>query len=385
MSQKKIAIFGSTGSIGTQALEVIAANTDKFSVEVLTAQTNDELLVEQAVKFKPNIVVIGDEKKYTKVKEALSGTDVKVFAGETALEEVAAMNVYDLMLAAIVGYAGLKPTLQALENSKPVALANKETLVVAGDIVMQKALEKRVAVIPVDSEHSAIFQCLVGETRNRIEKVILTASGGPFRGKKPNFLVNVKRDHALQHPNWTMGAKITIDSATLMNKGLEMIEARWLFNLKPEQIQVIVHPQSIIHSMVQFEDGSIKAQMGMPDMKLPIQYALSFPQRIPNSFPRLNFRNVATLNFEEPDLKTFRNLGLAIEALNKGGNMACILNAANEIAVYAFLRNRIGFLDMTEVVEQTMSKITFIEKPTLEEYFESDGEARNFAASLIQM
>ncbi len=385
MSQKRIAIFGSTGSIGTQALEVIAANMDKFSVEVLTAQTNDELLVEQAMKFNPNVVVIGDEKKYNKVKEALAGTDVKVFAGEAALEEVAAMNIYDLMLAAIVGYAGLKPTLQAIENRKTVALANKETLVVAGDIVMQKALENRVAVIPVDSEHSAIFQCLVGETRNKIEKIILTASGGPFRGKKPNFLVNVKRDHALQHPNWTMGAKITIDSATLMNKGLEMIEAKWLFNLKPEQIQVVVHPQSIIHSMVQFEDGSIKAQMGVPDMKLPIQYAMTFPHRLPNNFPRFNFRNVATLNFEEPDMKTFRNLGLAIEALTKGGNMACILNAANEIAVYAFLRNRIGFLDMTEVVEQTMNKITFIEKPTLEEYYESDGEARNFAASLIQL
>lgn len=385
MSQKRIAIFGSTGSIGTQALEVIEGNPDKFSVEVLTAQTNETLLIEQARKFNPNIVVIGDEKKYTKVKEALSKTDIKVFTGEKALEEVAAMDVYDLMLAAIVGYAGLKPTLQALEIGKPIALANKETLVVAGDIVMQKALEKRVPVIPVDSEHSAIFQCLVGETRNKIEKVVLTASGGPFRGKKPNFLVNVKRDHALQHPNWTMGAKITIDSATLMNKGLEMIEAKWLFNLKPEQIQVVIHPQSIIHSMVQFEDGSMKAQMGLPDMKLPIQYAMAFPQRIANDFPRLNFRNVSTLNFEEPDVKTFRNLGLAIEALNMGGNMACILNAANEIAVYAFLRNRIGFLDMTEVVEQTMSKMPFIQKPTLDEYFESDGEARNFAASLIQM
>ena len=385
MSQKRIAIFGSTGSIGTQALEVIEGNPDKFSVEVLTAQTNETLLVEQALKFNPNIVVIGDEKKYTCVKDALSKTDIKVFTGEKALEEVAAMDVYDLMLAAIVGYAGLKPTLQALEIGKPIALANKETLVVAGDIVMQKALEKRVPVIPVDSEHSAIFQCLVGETRNKIEKVVLTASGGPFRGKKPNFLVNVKRDHALQHPNWTMGAKITIDSATLMNKGLEMIEAKWLFNLKPEQIQVVIHPQSIIHSMVQFEDGSMKAQMGLPDMKLPIQYAMAFPQRIANNFPRLNFRNVATLNFEEPDIKTFRNLGLAMEALNMGGNMACILNAANEIAVYAFLRNRIGFLDMTEVVEQTMSKMPFIQKPTLDEYFESDGEARNFAASLIQM
>ncbi|MDB5192837.1 MAG: 1-deoxy-D-xylulose-5-phosphate reductoisomerase [Segetibacter sp.] len=385
MSQKRIAIFGSTGSIGTQALEVIAANPNIFSVEVLTAQTNDELLVQQAFKFKPNVVVIGDERKYTKVKDALAGTDVKVFAGEKALEEVAALDIYDLMLAAIVGYAGLKPTLEALKNGKPVALANKETLVVAGDIVMQTAMEKRVPVIPVDSEHSAIFQCLVGETRNRIEKVILTASGGPFRGKKPNFLVNVKRDHALQHPNWTMGAKITIDSATLMNKGLEMIEAKWLFNLKPEQIQVVIHPQSIIHSMVQFEDGSIKAQMGVPDMKLPIQYAMAFPQRLPNDFPRLNFRNMNTLSFEEPDVKTFRNLGLAIEALGKGGNMPCILNAANEIAVYAFLRNRIGFLDMTEVVEQTMTKISHIEAPTLEEYFESDGEARSFAASLIQM
>jgi 1-deoxy-D-xylulose-5-phosphate reductoisomerase len=385
MSQKRIAIFGSTGSIGTQALEVIAANPDKFSAEILTAQTNDELLIQQALKFNPNIVVIGDDRKYTKVKEALAKTDVKVFAGEQALEEVATMDVYDLLLAAIVGYAGLKPTLKALDSGKPVALANKETLVVAGDLVMQKALEKRIPVIPVDSEHSAIFQCLVGETRNRIEKVILTASGGPFRGKKPNFLVNVKRDHALQHPNWTMGAKITIDSATLMNKGLEMIEAKWLFNLSPDQIQVVIHPQSIIHSMVQFEDGSIKAQMGLPDMKLPIQYALAFPQRIPNDMPRLNFRSVSTLTFEEPDIKTFRNLGLAMDALTQGGNMPCILNAANEIAVYAFLRNRIGFLDMTEVVEQTMAKIPFIETPTLDEYLDSDGEARSFAASLIQM
>jgi 1-deoxy-D-xylulose-5-phosphate reductoisomerase len=385
MSQKRIAIFGSTGSIGTQALEVIAANKDKFSAEVLTAQNNDELLVQQALKFNPYIVVIGDEKKYPKVKQALARTDIQVFAGEKALEEVAEMDAYDLMLAAIVGYAGLKPTLQALESGKPVALANKETLVVAGDIVMKKALEKRVPVIPVDSEHSAIFQCLVGETRNKIEKVILTASGGPFRGKKPNFLVNVKRDHALQHPNWTMGAKITIDSATLMNKGLEMIEAKWLFNLKPDQIQVVIHPQSIIHSMVQFEDGSIKSQMGLPDMKLPIQYALGFPHRIPNDMPRLNFRSMSTLTFEEPDIKTFRNLGLAIDALTKGGNLPCILNAANEIAVYAFLRNRIGFLDMTEVVEQTMVKIPFIESPTLDEYLDTDGEARSFAASLIQM
>jgi 1-deoxy-D-xylulose-5-phosphate reductoisomerase len=382
---KRIAIFGSTGSIGTQALQVIASNPDLFSAEVLTAQNNDELLIEQALKFNPNIVVIGDERKYNKVKEALAKTDTKVFAGEDALEEVAGMDVYDMMLAAIVGFAGLKPTLMALETGKAIALANKETLVVAGDIVMQKAVEKRVPVIPVDSEHSAIFQCLVGEGRNKVEKVILTASGGPFLGKKPNFLVNVKRDHALQHPNWSMGAKISIDSATLMNKGLEMIEAKWLFNLQPEQVQVMVHPQSIIHSMVMFEDGSIKAQMGLPDMKLPIQYAMAFPNRLKNDFPRYDFRKPNNLTFEDPDVKTFRNLALAIEALHKGGNLPCILNAANEIAVFAFLRNRIGFLDMTEVIERTMEKIPFIEHPTLEEYYESDGEARSYVASLIKL
>lgn len=385
MTQKRIAIFGSTGSIGTQALDVIVANPDLFSAEILTAHSNDQLLIKQALQFNPNAVVIGDERKYLTVKEALAHTTVKVFAGEKALEEVAALDCYDMMLAAIVGYAGLRPTLQAIEIGKPIALANKETLVVAGDIVMHKAMEKRIPVIPVDSEHSAIFQCLVGEGRNKIERIVLTASGGPFLGKKPNYLVNVKRDHALQHPNWSMGAKVTIDSATLMNKGLEMIEAKWLFNLQPSQIQVVVHPQSIVHSMVQFDDGSIKAQMGLPDMKLPIQYAMAFPQRIPNEFPRYDFRKPNTLTFEEPDVKTFRNLTLATEALRKGGNMPCILNAANEIAVYAFLRNRIGFLDMTELVEQAMHKIAFIEKPTLEEYFESDGEARNFAASLIHM
>lgn len=384
-SQKRIAIFGSTGSIGTQALEVIAANPTLFSAEVLTAQNNDTLLIEQALAFNPNVVVIGDEKKYLTVKEALAKTDIKVFAGEQALVEVAALDCYDMMLAAIVGYAGLKPTLKAISCGKPIALANKETLVVAGDIVMQMAMEKRVPIIPVDSEHSAIFQCLVGEGRNKIERIILTASGGPFLGKKPNFLVNVKRDHALQHPNWSMGAKISVDSATLMNKGLEMIEAKWLFNLQPSQIEVVIHPQSIIHSMVQFDDGSIKGQMGLPDMKLPIQYALAFPQRIENNFPRYDFRKPNTLTFDEPDTKTFRNLALAIDALHKGSNLPCILNAANEIAVYAFLRNRIGFLDMTEVVEQTMQKMPFIEKPTLEEYFESDGEARSFAASLIHL
>ena len=382
---KRIAIFGSTGSIGTQALEVIAANPTVFSAEVLTAHNNDELLVQQALKFNPNVVVIGDEKKYLKVKAALASTNIKVFTSEKALEEVAGMDCYDVMLAAIVGFAGLKPTLKAISNGKAIALANKETLVVAGDMVMRKAVENRVPIIPVDSEHSAIFQCLVGETRNKIEKVILTASGGPFLGRKPNYLVNVKREHALQHPNWTMGAKITIDSATLMNKGLEMIEAKWLFNLKPPQIQVVIHPQSIIHSMVQFEDGSIKAQLGLPDMKLPIQYAFGFPKRIANQFPRYDFKKINTLTFEEPDVKTFRNLGLAMEALNKGGNLPCIMNAANEIAVYAFLHNRINFLDMTDLIEKTMQHIPFIENPTLDEYFESDGEARSFAADIISL
>lgn len=382
---KRIAVFGSTGSIGTQALDVIAMHPDKFSAEILTAHNNDELLIRQALHFKPNIVVIGDEKKYPAVKEALAQTDIKVFAGEKALEEVAAMDVYDLMLAGIVGYAGLKPTLNAITNGKAIGLANKETLVVAGDIIMRKAVEHRVPVIPVDSEHSAIFQCLVGETRNKIEKVILTASGGPFLGRKPNYLVNVKREHALQHPNWTMGAKISIDSATLMNKGLEMIEAKWLFNLRPEQVQVVIHPQSIIHSMVQFEDGSIKAQMGLPDMKLPIQYALAFPRRIPSNYPRFDFKKINTLTFEDPDIKTFRNLSLATDALKKGGNLPCVMNAANEIAVYAFLRNRINFLDMTDLIEKTMEHIPYIEKPTLEEYFDSDGEARNFAADIIKL
>ncbi|HVZ97611.1 MAG TPA: 1-deoxy-D-xylulose-5-phosphate reductoisomerase [Chitinophagaceae bacterium] len=385
ITKKRVAIFGSTGSIGTQSLKVIDAYPGLFEVEILTAQANDTLLIEQALKYKPNAVVIGDDKKYNAVKSALASTDIKVFSGPDALEEVADFDTYDMMLAAIVGFAGLTPTLKAVEKGKAIALANKETLVVAGDIVMQKALEKRVPIIPVDSEHSAIFQCLVGETRNKIERIILTASGGPFLGKKPNYLVNVKKHHALQHPNWNMGAKITIDSATLMNKGLEMIEAKWLFNLSPEQVQVIIHPQSIIHSMVEFEDGSLKAQMGLPDMKLPIQYALTFPYRLPNNNPRADFRKLSTLNFEEPDVKTFRNLLLARAALEKGGNLPCILNAANEIAVWAFLNNRIGFLDMTAMVEKTMDKISFIEKPNLEDYFESDGEARNFAASLINL
>ncbi len=383
--KKRIAIFGSTGSIGTQALDVIRTHSSMLKVEILTAQTNYELLIKQALEFTPNAVVIGEESKFNLVKDALSTTDIKVFAGEKALEEVADFDTYDVILTAIVGFAGLRPTLKAVKKGKVIALANKETLVVAGDIVMQQAMQFRSPIIPVDSEHSAIFQCLVGEACNPIEKIILTASGGPFLGKKPNFLVNVKRDHALQHPNWSMGAKISIDSATLMNKGLEMIEAKWLFNLKPSQIEVIVHPQSIVHSIVQFEDGSMKAQMGLPDMKLPIQYALGFPERMKNDFPRFDFKKYQSLTFEEPDYKTFRNLGLSIEALKAGGNKPCILNAANEIAVWAFLKNRIGFLDITAVVEKTMQKIAFIENPTLDEYFETDGEARNFAASIIKM
>ena len=383
--KRRIAIFGSTGSIGTQALDVIRTHHHFLEAEILTAQTNADLLIKQAIEFLPNAVVIGDETKYELVKEALANTSIKVFAGENALEEVADFDTYDVMLTAIVGFAGLKSTLKGVKKGKVIALANKETLVVAGDIVMQQAFENRSPIIPVDSEHSAIFQCLVGEARNPIEKIILTASGGPFLGKKPNFLVNVKRDHALQHPNWSMGAKISIDSATLMNKGLEMIEAKWLFNLKPEQIEVVVHPQSIVHSMVQFEDGSMKAQMGLPDMKLPIQYALGFPERMKNDFTRFSFKKYPSLTFEEPDYKTFRNLGLAIDALKAGGNKPCVLNAANEIAVWAFLKNRIGFLDITAVVEKTMEKIPFIENPTIDEYYESDGEARNFAASVMKM
>ena len=384
-AKKRIAVFGSTGSIGTQALDVVRSHPELFEVTILTAQTNDELLLQQAMEFKPALIVIGDDSKYTKLKADLASTNIKVVSGEEALVDAAALDSYDVMLAAIVGFAGLKPTLKAVEKGKMIALANKETLVVAGDVVMHKAFENKSPILPVDSEHSAIFQCLVGEARNPIEKIILTASGGPFLGKKPNFLVNVKRDHALQHPNWTMGAKITIDSATLMNKGLEMIEAKWLFNLQPSQVEVVIHPQSIVHSLVQFADGSIKAQMGLPDMKLPIQYALGFPSRLKNDFPRFNFRKYSSLTFEEPDFKTFRNLALAAEALEKGGNMPCILNAANEIAVWAFLKNRIGFLDITAVVEKTMQKINFIAKPNLEEYFDSDGEARNFAASMMKL
>ncbi|MBO9155183.1 1-deoxy-D-xylulose-5-phosphate reductoisomerase [Chitinophaga sp. GCM10012297] len=383
MSKKRIGIFGSTGSVGRQALDVIAAHPDKFEVEVLTAQQNAALLIEQAVQFKPNAVVIGDETKYTEVKDVLFDKGIKVFAGAAAMVEVAAWDSIDLVLASIVGFAGLAPTLSALEQGTPVALANKETLVVAGDIVMATARRKNVPIIPVDSEHSAIFQCLLGEPPGKVDKVILTASGGPFLGKKTNFLINVKKDHALQHPNWSMGAKISIDSATLMNKGLEMIEAKWLFGLDAEQIEVVIHPQSIIHSMVQFTDGSLKAQMGLPDMKLPIQYAMGYPDRLSNDFPRFSFKNYPSLTFEQPDTKTFRNLAIATEVLKKGGNAACVMNAANEEVVLAFLKNRIGFLQMTEVIEETLAKIPFVEKPTLQHYYQADAAAREHAAELI--
>jgi 1-deoxy-D-xylulose-5-phosphate reductoisomerase len=382
--KKRIAIYGSTGSIGTQALEVIENNPELFSLEVLTAHSNATLLIEQAIRFQPNIVIISDESKYAEVNQALSSKDIKVFAGEKSLIDIAGSDTYDVLLAAIVGYAGLSSTLAAIEQGKTVALANKETLVVAGDIVTRLVAEKNARIIPVDSEHSAIFQCLVGEQNNPIEKIILTASGGPFLGKKPNFLINVKKDHALQHPNWTMGAKITIDSASLMNKGLEMIEAKWLFGLQNEQIEVLIHSQSIIHSMVQFEDGSVKAQMGLPDMKLPIQYALAYPQRIKNNFKRLDFKNYPNFTFEQPDYKTFKNLALAKDAMFKGGNAACVLNAANEIVVDAFLKNKIGFLEMSDIIEQCLEKITFVEKPSLQDYISCNTETRLLASTLIK-
>ncbi|MFT7151097.1 MAG: 1-deoxy-D-xylulose-5-phosphate reductoisomerase [Nonlabens sp.] len=380
MSEKKhIAILGSTGSIGTQALDVIRANQDKFVVEVLTAMNNSQLLIEQAKEFKPNTVVITNESLYDQVFDALDALDIKVYAGANALNSVVQMESIDLVLTALVGYAGLKPTISAIESGKNIALANKETMVVAGELVTRLAQEKAVNIYPVDSEHSAIFQCLVGEFHNPIEKIILTASGGPFRGKDREALLQVKKEQALKHPNWDMGAKITIDSASLMNKGLEVIEAKWLFNLRMDQIDVIVHPQSIIHSMVQFEDGSIKAQMGLPDMKLPIQFALSYPDRIKSDFPRFNFVDYPQLTFEQPDMKTFRNLGLAIESMKQGGNMPCILNAANEVAVAKFLKDEIGFLEMSDLIENCMAKASFIKKPTYEDYVLSDKETRELA------
>lgn len=382
---KNIAILGSTGSIGTQALDVVRANTDKFKVEVLSAFSNAELLAKQAIEFDVNTVVIQEESKYETLKNLLAHTDIKVFCGEQALADVVTYDSISIVLTALVGYAGLRPTISAIKAKKNIALANKETLVVAGDLITKLAEENDVHILPVDSEHSAIFQCLAGEWHNPIEKIILTASGGPFRGKKTEELVNVTKNQALKHPNWVMGAKITIDSASLMNKGLEVIEAKWLFNLQASQIDVIVHPQSIIHSIVQFNDGSMKAQMGLPDMKLPIQYALAYPQRISSDFPRFNFIDYPNLSFEQPDLKTFRNLALAFEALEKQGNMACILNAANEIAVDAFLKDQIGFLQMSDLIETCMQKITYIANPNYEEYVNTDKETRIFAASLLSL
>jgi|TARA_B110000879_G_scaffold69519_1_gene97174 1-deoxy-D-xylulose-5-phosphate reductoisomerase len=380
---KGIAILGSSGSIGTQALEVIEAHSDKFVVEVLTVNRNSKLLIEQAKKFKPNAVVIADESKFKEVKDALWEDDIKVYAGSEALSQVVEMKEIDVVLTALVGYAGLKPTLAAINAGKSIALANKETLVVAGEIVTQLAREKGVNIYPVDSEHSAIFQCLAGEFHNKIEKIYLTASGGPFRGKTINDLKLVTKAQALKHPNWEMGAKITIDSASLMNKGLEVIEAKWLFALETSQIDVIVHPQSIIHSIVQFEDGSMKAQMGLPDMKLPIQYAIAYPNRIHSDFPRFNFMDYPNLTFEQPDRKTFKNLGLAFTALDRKGNAACVLNAANEVSVQAFLEDKIKFLDIAEINQQTMEKVDFVAKPSYEDYVQTDKLARIRAEELV--
>jgi 1-deoxy-D-xylulose-5-phosphate reductoisomerase len=381
--KKNIAILGSTGSIGTQALEVIDANPDLFTVEVLTAQSNADLLIQQAVKYRPNVVVIGEEALYEKVHLALDPLDIKVYCGSKSLNSVVENENIHLVLTALVGYAGLIPTIHAIKAGKNIALANKETLVVAGELVTKLAKENKVDILPVDSEHSAIFQCLVGEYINPIEKIILTASGGPFRGKNIDFLKSVKKEQALKHPNWEMGAKITIDSASLMNKGLEVIEAKWLFNLKHEQIEVVVHPQSIIHSLVQFEDGSLKAQLGLPDMKIPIQYALGFPKRLKSNFERFDFMKYPNLSFEQPDLKTFRNLSFAYEALKKGGNMACIVNAANEIAVDAFLKDKVSFLGMSDLIEKCMLNVSFIKLPNLEDYIETDKNTRALALELI--
>ena len=381
--KKHIAILGSTGSIGCQALEVIAAHPDAFCVEVLTAQRNAALLIKQARKFNPNAVVIADESCYEEVKSALIPLDIKVFAGQDALASIVEMESIDLVLTALVGYSGLRPTIKAIESGKNIALANKETLVVAGSLITHLASQKGVNIYPVDSEHSAIFQCITGEFHNPIEKIILTASGGPFRGMKKDALAQVTTKQALLHPNWNMGAKITIDSASMMNKGLEVIEAKWLFGLKPQQVDVVVHPQSIIHSLVQFEDGSIKAQMGLPDMRLPIQFALTYPHRFKSQFPRFDFLNYPALTFEQPDLDTFRNLALAYAALEQGGNIPCVLNAANEVAVAEFLKEKIGFLQMSDVVEQCMSKIDYVKDPAYDDYVNTDKETRVKAYEII--
>jgi len=384
--KKRIAILGSTGSIGTQTLEVISQNPEHFEVEVLTANNNVELLIEQAKTFQPNVVVITNSCHFDLLKDALKDEQIKVYAGREAVSQVVQMDTIDVVVAAMVGYSGLIPTINAIKAGKHIALANKETMVVAGEIINRLAIENRVNIYPVDSEHSAIFQCLVGEFNNEIEKIYLTASGGPFRGYSIEQLANVTKTDALKHPNWDMGAKITIDSASMMNKGFEVIEAKWLFGLMPEQIDVVVHPQSIVHSIVQFRDGSMKAQMGLPDMKLPIQYALNFPERLPSSYKRFSFLDYPKLTFEQPNTKIFRNLALAFEALNRGGNMPCILNAANEVVVQAFLTEKIGFLQMPEIIEQIMEKATFVKVPSLDDYIQTDKEVRiQTAASVKKM
>ncbi|EJW99539.1 1-deoxy-D-xylulose 5-phosphate reductoisomerase [gut metagenome] len=381
--KKQIAILGSTGSIGTQALQVIEEHPDQYEAYVLTANNRVDELIAQARKFEPEAVVIANETHYPKLKEALADLPIKVYAGEDALCQIVAEKPVDIVLTAMVGYAGLKPTIHAIRARKTIALANKETLVVAGELINELAHINHTPILPVDSEHSAVFQCLAGEADNAIEKVILTASGGPFRTFSPEQLKHVTRVQALQHPNWDMGAKITIDSASMMNKGFEVIEAKWLFGVRPDQIEVVVHPQSIIHSMVQFEDGAVKAQLGMPDMRLPIQYAFSYPRRIKASFPRLDWTQCTQLTFEQPDTGRFRNLSLAYEALNRGGNMPCIVNAANEVVVAAFLRDGISFLGMSEVIEKTMQQVSFIHKPTYEDYVATDAEARRIARELV--
>lgn len=374
--RRHIAILGSTGSIGTQTLQVIEANPDRFCVEVLTANNNVDLLIEQALKFRPDCVVIANEEKYPLLRDALQHEDIKVYAGADAIAQVVTLAGVELVVTAMVGYSGLIPTVEAIKAGKNIALANKETLVVAGELINRLVEEHKVAILPVDSEHSAIFQCLMGEGRSRVEKLILTASGGPFRGKDRAFLEKVMPADALKHPNWNMGAKVTIDSASMMNKGFEVIEAKWLFGMKPEQIDVVVHPQSIVHSMVQYTDGCIKAQLGVPDMRLPIQYALTFPERIAADFGRVNFGVCHDLTFEEPDRKTFRNLELAYGAMNRGGNMPCILNAANEVAVDAFLHGKCSFTAMSDLIEATLSEVTFIARPTMSDYIETDRISR---------
>jgi 1-deoxy-D-xylulose-5-phosphate reductoisomerase len=381
--KRRLAILGSTGSIGTQALEVVDEHPDTFEVYALTAYNQADLLVEQARKFMPEVVVIANEQKYSATKEALSDLPVKVWAGADAIAQMVEAEPIDMVLTAMVGYAGLSPTIAAIRAGKAVALANKETLVVAGELITSLATEHKTPILPVDSEHSAIFQCLAGEWDNPIEKIWLTASGGPFRNLAREELLTVTKEQALKHPNWIMGAKVTIDSATMMNKGFEMIEAKWLFGLAPEQIQVVVHPQSIIHSMVEFEDGSVIAQLGIPDMKLPISYAFSYPKRLKSKMPKLDFNRYNTLTFEKPDMERFRNLAFAFEAIRKGGNTPCILNAANEIAVAAFLRDETGFLKMSDVIEQTLQKASFIVNPTYEDYVSTDAEARKIASELI--